>query len=194
MRRSLALSALLAVALAPLASAAPTVGPESGTATEFRLTTRAGVYTVSLLASTSAVGGAPVLRVRIAPSAGAAKRFAGVLPATALVTRGGSTTLTTRFGSLPLRVAFHPQTPVVAASFGNVDSDNELAEGWAIAGNGGTADIAFGAVRCTVSFMVTGTATVVDSGSYGRPLTTALRLPLKGARCDDVPNTPLPVP
>jgi hypothetical protein len=193
-RRSLALSALLALAFAPLASAAPNVGPESGAGTQFRLTTRAGVYTVSLLAGTPAGGGAPVLRVRIQSSAGSAKRFAGALPATALVTRGGTTTLSTRFGSLPLRVAFHPQTPVVAASFGDVDSDNGLAAGWVIAGNGGTADVALGGVRCTVAFMVIGTATVVDSGSYGRPPATALGLPLKGARCDDVPSTPLPVP
>ena len=193
MRRVLALFALAAVALAPLASAAPTAGPESGSATQFRLTTRAGVYTVSLLASTPAAGGAPVLRMRLLSGAGDAKRFAGTLQAGALVTRGGTTTLSTRFGSIPLRVAFHPQTPVVTVSFGNVDSDNEVAEGWAIAGSGGTAEVALGAVRCTVTLMATGTATVVDSGGYGRPLATALGLPLKGARCDDIPSSPLPV-
>jgi hypothetical protein len=89
---------------------------------------------------------------------------------------------------VPLAVVFRPQAPVVTVSFGNVDSDNELAEGWAIAGNGGTADIALGGVRCTVTLMATGTAAVVDSGSYGRPLSAPLGVPLTRARCGDLPS------
>jgi hypothetical protein len=164
------------------------VGPESGSAVQFRLTTRAGDYAVSLLASVPAAGGSPVLRLRLLPAAGDATRFSGALAPSALVTKGGVTRLSTRLGSVPLAVVFHPQTPVVTVSFGNVDSDNELAEGWAIAGNGGTADVTLGGVRCTVTLMATGTAAVVDSGSYGRPLSAPLGVPLKRARCGDLPS------
>lgn len=193
MRRTVALSALTAVALAPLAWAAPVVGPEQGSAAQFRLTTRSGVYTVSLLASTPAAGGAPVLRLRLVSDSGAVSRFAGALPAGALVTQGGVTTLRTRIGSTPLSVVFRPQLPVITVSFGTVDSDNGLAEGWTIAGNGGTAAVSIGAVRCTVTVMASGAATVVDTDGYGSALRTPLGLPLKGGRCDDIPDTPLPV-
>ena len=188
MRRTVALAALAALALAPVASAAPAVGPESGSAVQFRLTTRAGDYTVSLLASVPASGGAPVLRLRLLSAGGDATRFSGSLPPSALVTQDGVTRLSTRLGSVPLAVVFHPQAPVVTVSFGNVDSDNELAEGWAIAGNGGAADITLGGVRCTVTLMATGTAAVVDSGSYGRPLGAPFRVALNRARCGDLPS------
>jgi hypothetical protein len=187
-RRTLALSVLAALAAAPLASAAPTAGPEQGSATQFRLTTSAGDYTVSLLASTPAAGGAPTLRVRVLSAAGDATRFAGQLPASAVVTQGGATRLTTRLGSTPRTVVFRPQTPVLTVSFGNVDSDAGVAEGWAIAGNGGTADVTLGGVRCTVTLMATGTATVVDSDGYGAPLGTRFPVPLKGSRCGDLPS------
>ena len=193
MRRTLALSVLAALAVAPLASAAPTAGPESGSALDFRVTTRTGAHTVSLLASAPAAGGAPVLRVRLVSPSGTVTRFSGPLASSALVTAGGVTRLSTRLGGTPLTVVFHPMTPEVTVSFGHLDSDGEAAEGWAIAGNGGTADVTLGAVRCTVTLMATGTATVVDSGSYGRPLSTPLGVSLRGARCGDLPSgSPLP--
>jgi hypothetical protein len=191
-RRTLVLSVLTAVAVAPVASAAPAVGPEQGSAAQFRLTTKAGVYTVSLLASRPAAGGAPVLRVRLLSSTDQATRFAGELPASALVTQGTVTRLSSRLGSVPLTVVFHPEAPVVTVSFGNVDSGDDHAEGWAIAGNGGTAEVTLGGVRCSVTLMATGTATVVDTGSYGQPLSTPFGLPLKGARCGDLPRADLP--
>jgi hypothetical protein len=194
MRRTLALSALAVVALAPLASAAPAVGPEQGSATHFQLMTRTGTYTVSLLASSPPVGGGPTLRVRLQSAAGDVTRFAGGLPASALVTQGGATRLTTRLGSTPLTVVFHPESPVLTVSFGDVEADSDLPEGWVIAGSGGTADVTLGGVRCRVTLMATGAATVVDSGSYGAPLRTRFPLSLKGARCGDLPSTPLPLP
>lgn len=194
MRRALALSALAVIAFAPMTSAAPMAEPQSGSATQFRIITRSGPYTISLLASSPTTGGAAALRVRLESSSGQVTRFVGALPASSLVTSGGVTTLRTRVGSVPLSVVFRPESPVVTVGFGNLESDDEKTSGWVIAGNGGTADVTLGGMRCTVTLMATGSATVLDSGSSGRGLAGGLGLPLKGARCSDLPSEPLPVP
>ena len=188
MRRALALTALAALALTPVAQAAPTASPESGAGTQFRLTTATGTYTVSLLVSSPVQGGAPSLRVRLASGPQAVTHFAGTLPASAVVQRGDLTTVSARLGAVPLRVVFHRETDVVTVSFGNVDSGDDSVQGWAIAGYGGTADVTLGSVRCHITLVATGTASVLGTTTEARPLAKGLGLPLRGARCADLPD------
>jgi hypothetical protein len=192
-RRALALALALvgAVATAP-AKAAPSGSVEIGTALHVLLKSPRGTSTLELLASTPQQGGTPVLRLRLVNESGQVVRLAGALPAGALMTSGGVTTLRTRVGGLPLRAVWREVAYSAAAGFGHLEADDDDATGWTIGGRGGELELSLGSARCRTESGVVGTALVYDTAGDAGPLSRGLGVPARGLRCEALPSTDLP--
>lgn len=196
MRRLLFLSLPALCGLVLPAQAAPTVSVEKGSEVTFTVVTSRGRAVLDLLASTPSQGGTPRVRVRLVPEGtSSARRLYGEVPAVALTTRGGTTTLTTRLGDLSLRVVWREEQYTSATSLGDHDDDEQGTAGWTITGVSASAKVTLGGLSCGVAtFAAVGDAVAYDTNGYGAPLARGLGLPRKGLRCFGEQSSLLPVP
>lgn len=192
MRRSLALALAAVSGLVLPAHAAPTGGLEDAASASVRLHSAHGVATLELLATTSSTG-AQRLRVRLLDDPNRPSvNLLGDLPAGALTTAGGVTTLRTRLGGLPLRVEWRADTSTRGASLGHLDSDGSQTHAWVVAGMGAAARVTLGGARCTTGSAILGSVAFLDAVGYGAPLTRGLGVPARGLRCSAPEQTDLP--
>jgi hypothetical protein len=193
MRRTLAVSALAALALAPQAHAAPTGGVADGAGAHFLVTTAAGqtydLQVVAALPTKASTSSAPKLRVHVVQQD---TKRSGDLPASAVSVGTDKVTLAATLGGVPLRVTWAVDPGAVAVSFGELSSDSQTADGWMVAGKGATAQMTFGGLRCTTTNAIVGSVLGYETDSYGSALSNGLGLNLKRARCGSPPSTNVP--
>jgi hypothetical protein len=191
------LCALLAATALPLhASAAPAVGVEQAASAQFDLRTAGGaVSQVQLLASVptrASTGAAPLLRVVVEAPDGTVTRYSAAVPASAVTVGTDAAMLRTTLGGVPLSVRWTLSQYEVVVSFGDAAAAADKQGGWTGGGQGAVAQVALGAVRCSVSGWL-GDAVAHDTAEYGAPTASALRgVALKGASCATPPTSSVP--
>lgn len=183
-RLALAAPVVLAALVVP-AQAAPTASHEKGVMASFTVVSAQGRSVIDVLASTPTAGGAARLRVRVTPEGSSVvRRLYGELPARALTSAPGTTTLTTRLGGLALRITWRDAANTLASSLGDSSGDSEDAGGWTITGVSADSQVVLGGVRCgAATFAAVGDAVAYDTAGFGAPLARGLGLARKGLRC-----------
>lgn len=195
-RLSLAVPVLLAALVLP-AHAAPSGSHEKGVMASFTVLTAQGRSAVDVLASTPTPGGAARLRVRVTPDGSSTvRRLYGELPAGALTTGTGTTSLSTRLGGLALRITWRDTAYTLASSLGDTSGDDTDAAGWTITGVSADTQVVLAGVRCgAATFAAVGDAVAYDTAGFGAPLARGLGITTKRLRCFGETSTfPPPLP
>lgn len=195
-RLSLVVPAVLAALVLP-AQAAPSVSHEKGVMASFTVVTAQGKSVVDVLASTPTAGGAARLRVRVTPEGSSTvRRLYGELPAGALTTGKGTTSLSTRIGGLALRITWRDAPYTLASSLGDSSGDDTDAAGWTITGISADTQVVLGGVRCgAATFAAVGDAVAYDTAGFGAPLARGLGITTKRLRCyGETSSFPPPLP
>lgn len=183
-RLTLAVPVVLAGLVLP-AQAAPSVSHEKGVMASFTVVSAQGRSVIDVLASTPTAGGAARLRVRVTPEGSSVvRRLYGELPARALTSSPGTTTLTTRLGGLALRITWRDAANTLASSLGDSSGDGEDTAGWTITGVSADTQVVLGGVRCgPATFAAVGDAVAYDTAGFGASLSNGLGVTTKRLRC-----------
>lgn len=182
MRRTALLALPLLALTATPSGAAPSVGAQNAVTVGFAVPTAGGKLTVQLvgtLPSSTSTATEPRVRVLVIAPDGSKSRYTAALKPGELQVGNGGATLTTRLGSLPLRVVWVARYEHGTVSLGAVGDALPGMAGSPFLGEGGDADatVRLGRATCKTADGIIGTAVRADAdaSSYGAPLSQALR-------------------